>query len=89
MVVDRILLAPACPRGVLVFRLAGKFSSMRVRCVLLTTARSAARFEREISMKSCLVASSTARGDGLSWRIIKFLHRGAIEYSITCGSVSF
>ena len=68
MVVDRILLAPACPRGVLVFPLAGKFNSMQVRCVMLTAARAAARFERELSMESCLVAMSTARGDGLPGR---------------------
>ncbi len=84
MVVDRTRLVPACPRGVLAFPLAGKFKSMRVRCVLLTTARAAARFARELSMESCLVARSTARGDGLSRREpqswpSKVLHRGAIE----------
>ena len=66
MVVDRILLAPVCPRGVLAFLLAGKFKNMRVWCVLLTTARAAALFERELSMESCLVALSIARGDGLA-----------------------
>ena len=94
MVVGRILLAPACPRGVLAFPLAVKFKSMRVRCELLTTARTAARLERELSMESCLVALSTARGDGLSGREpqswpIKVLHRGAIKHSAPCGSVSF
>ena len=94
MVVGRILLAPACPRGVLPFPLARKFKIKRVRCVLLTVARAAARFERELSMESCLVALSTARGDGFSGREpqswpIKVLHRGAIEYSEPCGSVSF
>ena len=94
MAVGRILLAPACPRGVRVFPLAGKFNIMRVRCVLLAAARVAARFERELSMESCLVALSTARGDGLSgsephYGPIKVLHRGAIEYSSACGSVSF
>ena len=84
MVVDRIRFAPACPQGVLAFPLAGKFRSMRVQFVLLATARVAARFARELSMESCLVARSIARGDGLfgrgsqSWPI-KVLHRGAIE----------
>jgi hypothetical protein len=93
MVVGRIRLAPACPRGVLHFPLARKFKNMRVRCVLSTAERAAARFERELSMESCLVALSTARGDGLfgrepqSW-LIRILHRGAIEYSVPCGSVS-
>jgi hypothetical protein len=93
MVVGRILLPPAAPRGVLVFPLAGKFNSMRVRCVLLTAARAAASFEREYSMESCLVAMSSARGDGLpgrepqSWPS-NVRHRGAIEYSSPCGSVS-
>ncbi len=68
MVVDRIRLAPACPRGVLAFPLTGKFKSMRVRCVLFAAARAAFRFARELSMESCLVARSTARGDGLSGR---------------------
>ncbi len=68
MVVGRILLAPACPRGVLPFPLARNIKNKRVRCVLLIVARAAARFERELSMKSCLVALSTARGDGLSRR---------------------
>ena len=84
MVVKRNRLAPACPRGVLAFPLAGKFKSMRVRFVLLAAARVAASFEREPSMESCLVALSTTRGDGLSGREpqswpIKVLHRGAIE----------
>ena len=47
MVVDRILLEPVCPRGVLAFPLAGKFKNMRERCVLLTAARAAAHFERD------------------------------------------
>ena len=94
MVVGRILLAHAYPRGVHVFPLVGKFKSMRVRCVRLTAARAAARFERDLSMESRLDALSTARGDGLSGREpqswpVKVLHRGAIEYSCTCGSVSF
>ncbi len=62
MVVGRILLAPACPQGVLPFHLARKFKNMRVRCVLLTAARATARFERELSIESCLVALSNARG---------------------------
>ena len=66
MVVGRILLAPAWLRGVRVFLLAGTLKFMRVRCVLLAAARVAARFARELSMESCLVAMSTARGDGLS-----------------------
>ena len=53
-----------CPRGVLLFPLARTFKNMMVRCVLLTTARATARFERELSIESCLVALSTARGDG-------------------------
>jgi len=95
MVMGRILLAPTCPRGVLVFSLEGKFKSMRVRCVLLTVVWAAARFERELSMESCLVAMSTARGDGLSFGrepqpwLIKGLHQGAIEYSGPCGLESF
>ncbi len=84
MVVDRTRLAPACPRGVLVFPLAGKFRSMRVQIVLLAAARVAARFARELYIERCLVARSIARGDGLSGREpqswpIKVLHRGAIE----------
>ena len=84
MVVDRILLEHVCPQGALAFPLARKFKNMRVRCVLLTTVRAAARFERKLSMESCLVALSIARGDGMSgiepqsWPI-RFLHRGAIE----------
>ncbi len=66
MVIDCILLAPVCPRGVLDFPLAGMFKNMRVRCVMLPTARTAARFERELSMESCLVTLYIARGDGLS-----------------------
>ncbi len=50
MVVDRTRLATACPRGVLVFPVAGKFRRMRVRCVLHVAARAAARFARELSM---------------------------------------
>ncbi len=72
MVVGRILLAPAWPRGVRVFPLAGKFKFMRVRCVLLATSRVVARFARELSMESCLVALSTARGDGLSCSELQF-----------------
>ena len=93
MVVGRILLAPACPRGVRDSPLTRKFNIMRVRCVLLAAARAAARFKRELSMESCLVALSTARGDGLSGNElqsgpIKALHRGAIEHSSACGSAS-
>ena len=66
MVMGRNLLEPACPRGALAFPLAGKFKTKRVRCVLLPAARAAARFVREISVESCLVALSTARGDSLS-----------------------
>ncbi len=39
---------------------------MRVRFVLLATARAAVRFERELSMESCVAALSTTRGAGLS-----------------------
>jgi len=63
LVVGRNLLASACPQGVLAFPLAGKFKSMRVSCVLPIDERATARFERELSMESCLVALSTARGD--------------------------
>ena len=94
MVVSRILLAPAWPRGVRVFQLAGKFKFMRVRCVLLAAARVAARFARALSMESSLIALSTARGDGLigsepQYGSIKVLHRGAIENSSACGWVVF
>ena len=94
MVVGRIILAPACLRGVRDFPLAGKFNIMRVRCVWLAAARAAACFERELSMESHLVAMSTARGDGLSGNEprsspINVLHRGAIEHSSACGSASF
>ena len=83
MVVDRTRLAPACPRWVFVFSLAGKFKSMRVRFVMLVAARAAALFEKELSLQRCLVALSKARGDGLSRRErqswpIKVLQRGAI-----------
>jgi hypothetical protein len=57
MVVDRILLAHVCPRGVLDFPLAGKFKNTRLRCVLLPTARTAARFERELSMDTRLTGT--------------------------------
>ncbi len=81
---DRTRLAPACPRGVLVFLLAGKFKSMRVQFLLLAAARVAARFARELYMESCLVARSIAIEDGLSGRepqswAIKVLHREEIE----------
>jgi len=94
MVVGRILLAPTWPRRVRVFPLAGKFKFMRVRCVLLAAPRVAARFPRELSMESCLVAMSTARGDGMScnepqFGPIKVLHRGAIENSSACGWLGF
>ena len=94
MVVGRILLAHACPRGVRDFSLSGKFNIMRVRCVLLAAARAVVYFERELSMESCLVALSTARGDGLSGNEpqsgpIKVLYREAIEHSSACGSASF
>ncbi len=94
MVVGRNLLAPACPRWVLPFPLGRKFKNKWVRCALLTDARASVRFERELSMENCLVALSTARGEGRSGREpqswpIKALHRGAIEYSRPCGSVSF
>ncbi len=84
MVVDRTRLAPACPRGVLVFPLGGKFRIMRVQFVMLAVARVTARFARELFMESCLVARSIARGDVLSGREpqswpIKVLHLGAIE----------
>jgi hypothetical protein len=59
MVISRILLASACPRGVLPFPLGRKFKNKRVRYALLTAARAAARFERKLSMESCLVALST------------------------------
>ena len=52
----------------LCFSLAGKCKSMRVRFVILATARAAARFERELFMESCLVALTTARGNGLPGR---------------------
>ena len=53
---------------VFAFPLAGKCKSMRARFMLLAAARDAARFERELSMESCLVALSTSRGDGLFGR---------------------
>ena len=84
MVVGRNRWVPACPRGVLAFPLAGMFKSMRVRFVLLVAARDAVRFERELSMESCLVALCTTIWDDLSGREtqswpIKVLARGAIE----------
>jgi len=84
MVVDRTRLALAYLRGVLAFPLAGKFKSMRVRFVLLAAARAVARCERELSMESCFIALSRARGNGMSERelqswLIKVLQRGAIE----------
>ena len=68
LVMNRNRLAPVCARGVFAFPLAGKCKSMRVRLVLAAAARAAARFERELSMESCMVAVSTASGDGLSGR---------------------
>ena len=84
MVVDRNMLARAYPRGVLVFPLAGKFNSMRVRCVLFTAARAAAHFERELSMESCLVVLSTARRDGLPRRELSL---GPIRFAIGANRV--
>ncbi len=53
----------------------------------------AAHRESALSMESCLVALSRAMGEGLSRRDIQsgfmmVLHRGEIEYSSRCGSVS-
>ena len=84
MVVDLTRLALACLRGFRAFPLTGMCKSMRLRFVLLESARVAARFERELSVESCLVAMSTARGDDMPWREplsypIKVLHRGAME----------
>ena len=84
MVVDRTRLAPACPRGVFAFPLAGKCRSMWVRLVMLAAVSTAARFERALSLASYVVALSTTSRDGLSWREpqsrpIRVLHRGAIE----------
>ena len=68
----------------LAFPLAGDFKSMQMWFVLLAAARAAARFERDLSMESCLVALSTTRGEGMferepqSWPI-KVFHRVAIE----------
>jgi hypothetical protein len=84
MLVGCTRLVPAYPRWVFAFPLAGKCKSMRVRFVLLSVVRAAARFERELAMVSLLVALSTSRGDGMfgrepqSWPI-KILQRVAIE----------
>jgi hypothetical protein len=84
MVVDRILLAHVCPGGILDFPLARKLKNMRVRCVMLAATRSAVRFERGLSMESCLVALYIAKGDGVSriepqsWPI-KVLHWEFLE----------
>ena len=67
MVVDLILLALVCPRGVFAFLVVGKCKSMRVRLVLLAAVRAAARFERELSMESCLVAMSNAERGWSVW----------------------
>ena len=68
MVVGRILLAPAWPRGVRILPLAGRFKFMRVRCVLLAATRVDARYARDLSMESCLVALSIARGGWSVWQ---------------------
>ena len=84
MVVDRTCMAPAYRREVVAFPLAGKFKRMRVRFVPWAVARATARFDSELSIESCLVAMSTARGEGISrsephfWPIMAH-QRGAIK----------
>jgi hypothetical protein len=64
--------------------LVGKFSTMGALCAALATARVTARCAIALSMERCLVALSTASGEGLSGRepqsvFITVLHREAIE----------
>ena len=68
MVVARMRLEVARRRGPPEFTFVGKSRTTQVRCVPLEAARVAARCERDLSMESCLVALSTASGEGLSGR---------------------
>ena len=68
MVVTHSRLEPARRREAPDFSLAGKFSTTRVRCVPLAFAWAAAQCESDLSMESCLVALSSAIGEGLSRR---------------------
>jgi hypothetical protein len=84
MVVTHPRLEPARRREAPDFPLAGKFSTMRVRCVPLAFAWASAQCESDLSIESCLVALSTTRGEGLSRRephsgTIRVRQREAIE----------
>jgi len=77
MVVDRTRLAPACPRGVFAFPLAGKCKSMRVRLVLMAAARAAARFERELYGELLGRVVYNKRGWSISERAPVLAHLGS------------
>ena len=84
MVVTHPRLEPARRREAPDFPLAGKFSTMRVRCVPLAFAWASAQCESDLSMECCLVALLTTRGEGLSRRephygSIIIRQRGAIK----------
>jgi hypothetical protein len=68
MVVARLRLEVALRRGDPVFAFVGKSSMMQARRVSLAAARVASHCESDLSMESCFVALSTARGEGLSGR---------------------
>ena len=93
IVVVLLLLEELCLWDAPFFFLEGIFSRILLCWVSRSDARVAAQCERELSMESCLVALSSARGEGRSRRdsqsrlkIVR--HRGAIEYASLCGSVS-
>jgi hypothetical protein len=84
MVVARLRLEVARRRGSPVFLFVGKFSMMPARCVSLATAWVASRCESDLSIESCLVVVSTARGEDMSGRESQsgssmVRQRGAIE----------
>ncbi len=84
MVVARLRLQVVRRRGAPDFHFVGKFSTTQARCEPLTAARVASLCQRDLSMESCLVALSTARGEGLSGSepqsgFMMDRHRKAIE----------
>ena len=68
MVVARLCLYIARRRGAPESTFVGKVNAMRVLCAALAATRVTARCAIALSMESCLVALSTASGEGLSGR---------------------
>ena len=82
--VARRRLAVALRLGALVFPFVEKFNMMRGCCESLVATRMASRCESALFMEICLVALSTASGEGLSGResqsgLSMVRQRGAIE----------